>query len=62
MSSKVTWEDILVDFKQRHPSLAKNVIDFRPHGFGTIRVWFKDGTTMIYDHTTKRGLWDKNWK
>lgn len=62
MSDKVTWKDVLDDFKKRHPTLAKMVADYRPHAYGTIMIWFKDGTTMTYDHTTKKGLWGKNWK
>ena len=62
MSNKVTWKDILADFKQRHPTLGKNVVDFRPHSYGTIMLWFSDGKTMTYNYDTKKGLWADNWK
>lgn len=62
MSNKVTWKDVLVDFKKRHPSLAKLVCDFRPHSYATITIWLKDGRTLTYNHDTKKGCWGENWK
>ena len=60
--SKVTWRDVLMDFKQRHPNLAKMVVDYRPYDYGTIIVYLNDGQTMLYDYTTKRGRFHDKWK
>ena len=60
--SKVTWRDVLEDFKKRHPNLAKTVSDYRPYSYGTIIIWFTDGKTMTYDYDAKKGTWIEDWK
>ena len=59
---KVTWRDVLDDFKKRHPTLAKLVTDYRPHSYGTIIILFTDGKTMTYDYDAKKGTWIEDWK
>ena len=59
---KVTWKDVLEDFKRRHPNLAKLVTDYRPYSFATIIIWFSDGKTMTYNYDTKKGQWTDDWK
>lgn len=53
MSKKIRWEDVCNDFKRRHPTLAKNIIHFEPHGYATILLIFSDRTKMLYDYDTK---------
>ena len=59
---KVTWKDVLDDFKKRHPTLAKMITDYRPYEYATIIIWFSDGKTMTYNYDTKQGRWVDNRK
>ena len=45
---------VFEDFKAHLPTLAKEVVDYRPHGYLEIRVWLKDGTTMSWDYLQKK--------
>lgn len=60
MTKKITWQDIYKEFRARHPNLRKDILDWRPHGYLTIVVKFRDGSTMIYDSLCKRGTFVKD--
>lgn len=48
MSKKVTWEDMFKDFKRRHPNLGKRIVDWRPCGYATIKLYIDDGLLAKY--------------
>lgn len=60
--AKVTWKNVFDEFKQRHPNLAKMVVEYRPHSYGMIVILFEDGKSMVYDYDAKCGRWIDNWK
>lgn len=53
MSDKITWKDIYKDFKNAYPKFNKQVVQYRPHDFLTIKIWFKDGRIGIYKYFNK---------
>ena len=55
MKEKVTWDFIFMDFKRRHPNLAKMATYYHPFGFLTILVFFYDGSKMAYDFSVSSG-------
>ena len=54
MNTKVTWNIIFNEFKSRHPSLARQVMDYRPKGQMEIMVWLHDGRELIYNYLSKK--------
>lgn len=56
MGNKVTWKDIIVDFKQRHPRLSKRVIYWCPHDYATILIHLKDGMKITYNYDDKKAV------
>jgi hypothetical protein len=50
MASKITWQNILTDFKQRHPQLSKNITYWCPHGYATILIHLQDGLKLTYNY------------
>lgn len=62
---KVTWKDILADFKERYPRLAKEVCYWCPRDYATIQVNLKDGMMMSYNYDDHRATilctrWDEH--
>ena len=53
-SKKVTWQVIYDDFVRRHPNLSKDAVDYRPHSYATIIIWFKGGKKMLYNYDEKK--------
>lgn len=51
---KVTFTDIYKDFKARLPNLSKEVVYWKPSGYLSIQVVFKDGSQMVYDYLYKK--------
>ena len=51
---KVTWKDILNNFKSVYPRLSKEAQDYRPYNYMSIVVYLEDGTKVIYDDMAKR--------
>lgn len=54
MSVKITWEKIHRDFKQRLPNFSKDAVYWRPHDYGKILIYMKDGSQITYDYDSKR--------
>lgn len=54
MAQKITWKVIRDDFKQRHPTLHRQVMYWRPHDYATIVLYFTDGTRATYNYDTKQ--------
>lgn len=52
-NKKMRWEDVYKEFRKTHPTFSKNIIDWKPHNYGTILLYLKDGSKMIYDCITK---------
>lgn len=52
--NKVTWKMILDDFKQRHPSLRKEVSCSRPYAYATILIYLKNGLVLTYNYDESR--------
>ena len=50
MSKAVTWEQIHKDFERRHPRWAKIPHEYIPHDYAQIKIYFNDGTVMIYNY------------
>ena len=53
MGKKITWEQIYKDFKSRYRNLMKEVLDYRPHDYLTIKLYLKSGRRMTYNYETK---------
>lgn len=53
---KTTWTKIFQDFKQRHPTLTKQVSKWQPHSYATIEVKLVDGMSMIYNYDEHRAM------
>lgn len=53
---KVSFADIYKDFKERLPNLSKGVVYWKPDGYLSIRIFFLDGSQMVYDYLYKRGV------
>ena len=55
MNKKITWGVIYDDFKDHYPRLSKKAVDYRPHDYLTIKIWFdEEPLAMTYDYMTKR--------
>lgn len=52
---KLTFTDIYNDFRMRLPNLSKGVNYWKPNGYLSIRIAFKDGSQMVYDYLTRKG-------
>lgn len=61
-TEKITWKKIYDDFKKRHPTLSKMVIDYRPYNYATILIFLTDGTRMTYNYDEKRAIFVANKK
>lgn len=53
---KVTFTDVYKDFKARLPNLSKGVSYWQPNGYLSIRIFFRDGSQMVYDYLYKKGV------
>lgn len=53
MASKTTWEDILKDFKSRHPRLGQEIIYWYPSDYAEIIMELKNGKKLIYNYDDK---------
>lgn len=53
---KVTFKDVYQDFKARLPNLSKGVQYWLPNGYLTIKIFFWDGSEMVYDYLYKKGV------
>lgn len=51
----ITFMDIYRDFRNRFPNLAKRTEDWRPNGYLSILIFFKDHSEMVYDYLWKKG-------
>lgn len=51
---KLTFKDIYQDFKIKFPNLSKGVRHWMPNGYMSIKVFFWDGSEMVYDYLHKR--------
>ena len=51
---KVTWEDVLADFKKRHPTLRREVAYWSPYAFDEILIYVKDGRRLVYNYSDRR--------
>ena len=54
-TEKVKFKDIYDDFKIRMPNLSKKVEHWRPNGYLSIWIFFRDGSQMIYDYFYSKG-------
>ena len=55
-AEKVTFADVYKDFKARLPNLSKGVSHWQPDGYLSIRIFFWDGSQMVYDYLYKKGV------
>ena len=46
------YEEIFERFKQYHPYMANDAVDFRPRGDAGIRITMRDGSRYDYDMVT----------
>ena len=51
--AKVAWKDIYKDFRDRHPNLKKEIVDWRPYDFLTIMLQLSSGERLVYEYITK---------
>ena len=54
MKDKITWSDILSDFKKKYPRLSRRIVSYRPYGYMTIVVYLADGEKVIYNQFDKK--------
>lgn len=54
MSDKLPWDKIRDDFKQRHPTLAKQIYHVQPYGYATVEIWLRDGMILAYNYDEHR--------
>lgn len=47
---KLPYEDIMKDFRMRHPKLGKTTLGWQPHGYATIRIWLDKGMIIDYNY------------
>lgn len=52
---KVTWQQILDDFKLRHPRLGKTIVRWWPSDIGEITILLECGDHIVYDYDWHRG-------
>ena len=52
-TKKLSWDEVYKEFRRTHPKLKNYIIDWRPFDYATIMLYFKDGSRMTYDCTTK---------
>ena len=65
MNKKITWQRILADFKDRHPTLAKQICYWRPITYATIQINLTNGMMLSYNYDDKRSVilcdrWDEH--
>ena len=65
LNEKVTWKDILNDFKEKHPRLGKRVIWWRPMDYATILIHLDDGMKITYNYDEHKAIilctrWDEH--
>lgn len=48
--AKVTWHDIYMDFRRRHPTLAKSICYWAPYGYAQVLIRLKNGDELVHDH------------
>lgn len=53
---KITWEDILADFKVHLPNLVDQILYWRPIEYSTIYVYLKDGRMLKYVYDEHRAF------
>lgn len=54
MRHLISWRQIFNEFCSVYPSIAKNVSRWYPSGHLELTIKLNDGTTIIYDYTSKR--------
>lgn len=65
MKKKLPWKTILIDFKERHPRLAKKITYWCPHDYATILIYLNDGMKIVYNYDERRATilctrWDEH--
>ena len=50
---KITWVDIFLDFKLRHPKYGGRVLHYQPYGYATIFLIIQGVGHMSYNYDTK---------
>lgn len=49
-TEKLPYEEIIKDFKKRHPRLGKSILGWQPHGYATVRIWVDNDTVLDYNY------------
>lgn len=65
LRDNVSWKKILMDFKERHPRLGKEVCWWCPHDYATILIHLNDGMKITYNYDEHRATilctrWDEH--
>lgn len=55
MGECISYSDILEDFESRYPHLISKIVEGYQEGANKIRLWFDDGSQMVYDFRKKKG-------
>lgn len=54
MSKKNVWSEMYGSFQSLYPSLKKDAVGYRPHGYMSILVYFPNGLRMVYNELERR--------
>ena len=65
MTGKITWKKILLDFKEKHPRLGREVCWWRPYDYAKILIHLNDGMKILYDYDEHKAVvlctrWDEH--
>lgn len=47
---KLPYEEVMKDFRMRHPKLGKATRGWQPHGYATVRIWIDGGIVLDYNY------------
>lgn len=49
-TGKLTFRNVVKDFKSRHPTLAKQILKWQGWGYATVRIWLEGGMIVDYNY------------
>lgn len=52
MEKKVTWNTVYRDFKKHFPRMSKEVLNYDPCDYMTIKIYLKQGRALTYNMKT----------
>lgn len=53
-STKVTWDKVYKDFREKHPKLKDECSGFKPYGYAEILIYGLKDNHYVYNYDTKK--------